>query len=143
MLTLLPTLARHIAVFLSYESCYTCARSYVSHFGEVGYYTYDSLLWHFLFKAETFVTSIFPQIAQTRDPFIPVKVSVFRSNRRRRPSIFPTSDRHTKKKKGFVADNVHEIYKHREIKLADNIIFVRKLKKNNVFHEIVYFCSLK
>ena len=44
MLTLLPTLARHIAVFLSYESCYTCARSYVSHFGEVGYYTYDSLL---------------------------------------------------------------------------------------------------
>jgi hypothetical protein len=68
MLTLLPSLARHVAVFLSYESRYTCARSCVSYFGEVGY---DSLLWSFLFKAGTFIVSIFPQIAQTRDLFIP------------------------------------------------------------------------
>jgi len=37
MLTLLPSLARRIVAFLSYESCYTCARSYVTYFGEVVY----------------------------------------------------------------------------------------------------------
>ena len=74
MLTLLSSLTRHIAVFLSYEFCYTCARSYVSYFDEVSYY---STLWRLLFRVETSVASIFPQIPHIRDPFILVKVSVF------------------------------------------------------------------
>ena len=47
---------------------------YLSYFGEA---VYHRLFWRFLFKAETSVAPVFPQTAQTRDPFTPVTYQFF------------------------------------------------------------------